>query len=481
MYINLANIDFGGEGGGKAVLQETTIESLLTETTKVVTPPEGVDGFNKVTVTHAPVETLTEATITSNGETTITPSVGFDATFGVKVSVDVTTGASVIGSPEWVKDMKTKCAEVETPNPDHYSYILPQYASIVNGSGIIPKKNDNNENILDASGNIIYESDLIFPTYDYYSPLCDRKIFTSADQFEAKDYQGLYGQNRTIYKLQSRENIQVRYPFFISNAETYYAPAVFFPVMYDALSDSSTLFGYENAIMLGRFSGTGTYEDPIELAGDQRWEVPTFQKTICNREGVEFGGWIRIQDNALYWENFPADYPPIEISITMNYYGYSSAKSCLPNIISKINKIEFKGRTGSLDYFCKDLTKLTAISEFDSSKITSMASTFRGCTSLVSLPKMDATNLTNSESRTMFGYTYETLPNFTDFGGLTGLKIDLVLSPCPNLTHDSLLNVINEAADVTSSPKTLTLGATNLAKLTDEEKAIATNKGWTLK
>jgi hypothetical protein len=28
---------------------------------------------------------------------------------------------------------------------------------------------------------------------------------------------------------------------------------------------------------------------------------------------------------------------------------------------------------------------------------------------------------------------------------------------------------------------TLTLGETNLAKLSDEEKAIATNKGWELK
>ena len=51
---------------------------------------------------------------------------------------------------------------------------------------------------------------------------------------------------------------------------------------------------------------------------------------------------------------------------------------------------------------------------------------------------------------------------------------------CVNLTHDSLMNVINEAGDVTSNPQTLTLGTTNLNKLTDEEKAIATNKGWTL-
>ena len=39
--------------------------------------------------------------------------------------------------------------------------------------------------------------------------------------------------------------------------------------------------------------------------------------------------------------------------------------------------------------------------------------------------------------------------------------------------------VINGLQTVTST-KTLTLGSTNLAKLTDEEKQIATNKGWTL-
>ena len=51
-------------------------------------------------------------------------------------------------------------------------------------------------------------------------------------------------------------------------------------------------------------------------------------------------------------------------------------------------------------------------------------------------------------------------------------------SPCP-LTHDSLMSIINHLATV-STTKTLTLGATNLAKLTDAEKAIATEKGWTL-
>ena len=70
--------------------------------------------------------------------------------------------------------------------------------------------------------------------------------------------------------------------------------------------------------------------------------------------------------------------------------------------------------------------------------------------------------------------------SLTDLGGFVGLKVDLKLYHCSKLTHESLLNVINKASDVTASPATLTLGSTNLAKLTDEEKGIATAKGWTL-
>lgn len=71
------------------------------------------------------------------------------------------------------------------------------------------------------------------------------------------------------------------------------------------------------------------------------------------------------------------------------------------------------------------------------------------------------------------------LQNIT--GELTGWKIALNLSNCVNLTHDSLMNIINGLADLTgATAETLTLGATNLAKLTDEEKAIATAKNWTL-
>ena len=70
------------------------------------------------------------------------------------------------------------------------------------------------------------------------------------------------------------------------------------------------------------------------------------------------------------------------------------------------------------------------------------------------------------------------LQNIT--GELTGWNIALDLSKCVNLTHDSLMNVINGLADRTGQGAlTLTLGV-NKDKLTDEEKAIPVAKNWTL-
>jgi hypothetical protein len=64
--------------------------------------------------------------------------------------------------------------------------------------------------------------------------------------------------------------------------------------------------------------------------------------------------------------------------------------------------------------------------------------------------------------------------------GKIGENLDLHWSE--GLTHDSIMNVIGCLVDYSGSGKTftLTLGATNLAKLSDVEKGIATGKGWTL-
>ena len=63
-------------------------------------------------------------------------------------------------------------------------------------------------------------------------------------------------------------------------------------------------------------------------------------------------------------------------------------------------------------------------------------------------------------------------------------KNNFNVSYCTKLTHDSLMSIINclkdYSADTSGTKWVCTLGTTNLAKLTDAEKAIATQKGWTL-
>ena len=61
-------------------------------------------------------------------------------------------------------------------------------------------------------------------------------------------------------------------------------------------------------------------------------------------------------------------------------------------------------------------------------------------------------------------------------------RIDI--SHLTQLDHSSLLVIINGLYDYvgagSSGTRYIKLGDANLAKLTDEEKAIATNKGWTI-
>ena len=118
---------------------------------------------------------------------------------------------------------------------------------------------------------------------------------------------------------------------------------------------------------------------------------------------------------------------------------------------------------------------LTSVPLFDTSNVTNMSQMFYNCTSLTSVPLFDTSKVTDMNR--MFRYC----TSLTTLGGFTGLKVNLDLSSCSLLTKESILNVFNKAANVTSSPKTLTLGITNLEKLTSTEKAIATNKGWVLK
>lgn len=125
-------------------------------------------------------------------------------------------------------------------------------------------------------------------------------------------------------------------------------------------------------------------------------------------------------------------------------------------------------------------------------KVKSMSETFNYCSQLKTLPLMDLTQCTrfsvtscNSlESIPAYDLSNITSINLSSLYQLkefhaTGMKVSFNISSSTNFTKEALVEILNNLATVTTT-KTLTMGATNLAKLTDEDKAIATNKGWTL-
>lgn len=92
-------------------------------------------------------------------------------------------------------------------------------------------------------------------------------------------------------------------------------------------------------------------------------------------------------------------------------------------------------------------------------------------------------SFSNVHENTEWNRTFEGCSSLTDltFGGVIGKNISLQWSN--KLTHDSLMSLINALKDYsgTTTNPTVTIGTTNLAKLTEEEIAIAENKGWSIK
>ena len=78
-----------------------------------------------------------------------------------------------------------------------------------------------------------------------------------------------------------------------------------------------------------------------------------------------------------------------------------------------------------------------------------------------------------------YAESFRDMYNLIDFYPPTNISKSFTLTNDLQLSHDSLVRVIANLKTVTTT-QTLTVGAYNLAKLSDAEKAVATGKGWTL-
>lgn len=121
-------------------------------------------------------------------------------------------------------------------------------------------------------------------------------------------------------------------------------------------------------------------------------------------------------------------------------------------------------------------SKLTTIRDVGLPAMNNYLNVFAGCANLVTIEKLRA------KKSTIFSQTFNgcsALQNIT-FEGEIGQNISF--SDCSKLTYKSLMSIINALYNYSGSgiTHTLTLHADAKARLSDSEKVIATQKGWTI-
>ena len=124
-----------------------------------------------------------------------------------------------------------------------------------------------------------------------------------------------------------------------------------------------------------------------------------------------------------------------------------------------------------------DFGELPAI---DMTNATTLSSTFNACRQIKKIEKIIAGENTPFVSSS----TFKDCSALQDvvFEGVIGQNgLNLQWSP---LSHDSLMSIINclqdKTADTSGTTWKVTIGATNVGKLTEDELEIAKNKGWTV-
>lgn len=125
--------------------------------------------------------------------------------------------------------------------------------------------------------------------------------------------------------------------------------------------------------------------------------------------------------------------------------------------------------------YCKALTSIKG--EINSSSNTNFQYIFYNCNNLRTIPALDCTSNTSTSSS--YNSPVGNCTSLRTFGGLIGMNKSFYCSGSDVLSYESLLNVLNGLADGVSG-QTLTLNEVLVNLLSDEDIAIATNKGWSV-
>lgn len=141
-------------------------------------------------------------------------------------------------------------------------------------------------------------------------------------------------------------------------------------------------------------------------------------------------------------------------------------------------EVDFSNCT-SFSSMCNGCQQLVAIGTFDTRKATAISTTFYGAARLHTIERFI---LKDDGSQTIASNTFTSCNALENIALEGTIGVSVSFSSSKNLTHDSLMSIIEHLKNYAGSgtTHTVTLGTTNLNKLTADEKKIATDKGWTL-
>lgn len=122
---------------------------------------------------------------------------------------------------------------------------------------------------------------------------------------------------------------------------------------------------------------------------------------------------------------------------------------------------------------CESLTKISVTGGTTVKALSYQANTFHTCRNLTEIGAIDMSNVTNFEN------TFLNCPSLKSLH-CTHWKVSFDISASTQFEEADLVEIIGNL-DTVSTAQTLTIGATNFAKLTQDEILAATGKGWTLK